>query len=91
MPVQHSLPAKNTRSQRNPAVLTPTERVLLDHTPSFPQLSENLDRGPPKGAAAPSRRGGMKSRRSISFSGLLGSYPGRSEVARARIGEVEDE
>ncbi|MBW0518508.1 hypothetical protein O181_058223 [Austropuccinia psidii MF-1] len=41
--------------------------------------------------AAPSRRGGMKSRRSISFSGLLGGYPGMSEGARAILGEVEDE
>ncbi|MBW0488284.1 hypothetical protein O181_027999 [Austropuccinia psidii MF-1] len=41
--------------------------------------------------AAPSRRGGMKSRRSRSFSGLLGGYPGMSEGARARLGEVEDE
>ncbi|MBW0588762.1 hypothetical protein O181_128477 [Austropuccinia psidii MF-1] len=40
---------------------------------------------------APSRRGGMKSRRSRSFSGLLGVYPGMSEGARARIGEFEDE
>ncbi|MBW0575869.1 hypothetical protein O181_115584 [Austropuccinia psidii MF-1] len=41
--------------------------------------------------AAPSRRGGMKSRRSRSFSGLLGGYPGMSEGARERLGEVEDE
>ncbi|MBW0512049.1 hypothetical protein O181_051764 [Austropuccinia psidii MF-1] len=41
--------------------------------------------------AAPSRRGGMKSRRSRSFSGLLGGYPGMSEGVRARLGEVEDE
>ncbi|MBW0489605.1 hypothetical protein O181_029320 [Austropuccinia psidii MF-1] len=41
--------------------------------------------------AAPSRRGGMKSRRSRSFSGLLGGYPGTSEGARARLGEVENE
>ncbi|MBW0579410.1 hypothetical protein O181_119125 [Austropuccinia psidii MF-1] len=40
---------------------------------------------------APSRRGGMKSRRSRSFSGLLGGYPGMSEGSRARLGEVEDE
>ncbi|MBW0483529.1 hypothetical protein O181_023244 [Austropuccinia psidii MF-1] len=39
MPVQHSPPANNTRSQRNPAVLTPTARVPLDHTPSVHQLS----------------------------------------------------
>ncbi|MBW0480494.1 hypothetical protein O181_020209 [Austropuccinia psidii MF-1] len=72
MPVQDSPPAKNTRSQRNPAVFTPTAR-------------------PPIEGAAPSRRGGMKSRRSISFSGLLGGYPDMSEVARARLGEAEGE
>ncbi|MBW0497009.1 hypothetical protein O181_036724 [Austropuccinia psidii MF-1] len=84
-------PAKNTRSQRNPAVLTPTARVPIDNTPSVHQLSANLDRGPPMEGAAPSRKGGMKSRRSRSFSGLLGGYPGMSEGVRARIGEVEDE
>ncbi|MBW0575633.1 hypothetical protein O181_115348 [Austropuccinia psidii MF-1] len=41
--------------------------------------------------AAPSRRGGMKSRRSRSFSGPLGGSPGLSEGARARLGEAEDE
>ncbi|MBW0490898.1 hypothetical protein O181_030613 [Austropuccinia psidii MF-1] len=41
--------------------------------------------------AIPSRRGGMKSRRSRSFSGLLGGYPGMSEGARAMLGEAEDE
>ncbi|MBW0505473.1 hypothetical protein O181_045188 [Austropuccinia psidii MF-1] len=91
MPVQNTPPAKNTRSQRNPAVLTPTARVRPDHTPSFHQLSANSDRGPPMEGAAPSRRGGMKSRRSRSFSGLLFGYPGMSEGARARLGEVEDE
>ncbi|MBW0508385.1 hypothetical protein O181_048100 [Austropuccinia psidii MF-1] len=40
--------------------------------------------------AAPSRRGGMKSRRSRSFSGLLGGYLGMSEGARARLAEAED-
>ncbi|MBW0514255.1 hypothetical protein O181_053970 [Austropuccinia psidii MF-1] len=40
---------------------------------------------------APSRRVGMKSRRSRYFSGLLGGYPGMSEGSRARVGEVEDE
>ncbi|MBW0499412.1 hypothetical protein O181_039127 [Austropuccinia psidii MF-1] len=91
MPVQNSPPAKNTRSQRNPDVLTPTARVPLDRTSSVHQLSENLDRGPPMEGAAPSRRGGMKSRRSRSFSGLLCGYPGMSEGARARLGEVKDE
>ncbi|MBW0551752.1 hypothetical protein O181_091467 [Austropuccinia psidii MF-1] len=40
---------------------------------------------------APSRRQIMKSRRSRSFSGLLGCYPGISKGARARVGEAEDE
>ncbi|MBW0480838.1 hypothetical protein O181_020553 [Austropuccinia psidii MF-1] len=40
---------------------------------------------------APSRRGGMKSRRSRSFTGLLGGYLGMSEGERARLGEAEDE
>ncbi|MBW0463727.1 hypothetical protein O181_003442 [Austropuccinia psidii MF-1] len=88
---QHSPPAKNTRCQRILAVLTPTARAPLDRTPSVHQLSANLDRGPPMEGAAPSRRGGMESRRSRSFSGLLGGYPGISEGERARLGEVEDE
>ncbi|MBW0487467.1 hypothetical protein O181_027182 [Austropuccinia psidii MF-1] len=67
MPVQHSPPSKNTISQRNQAVLTPTARVPLHRTPSVHQLSANLDRGPPMEGAAPSRKGGMKSRRSRSF------------------------
>ncbi|MBW0516570.1 hypothetical protein O181_056285 [Austropuccinia psidii MF-1] len=91
MPVQHIPPAKNTRSQRNTAILTPTARVPPDRTPSVHQLGANLDRGPPMEGAEPSRRGGMKSRRSRSFSGLLGGYPGISEGARARLGEPEDE
>ncbi|MBW0586723.1 hypothetical protein O181_126438 [Austropuccinia psidii MF-1] len=91
MPVQHSPPAKNTRSQRIPAVLTPTARAPLDQTPSVHQLSSNLDRGPPMEGEAPPRRVGMKSRRSRSFSGILSGYPGMSEGARARLGEVEDE
>ncbi|MBW0498775.1 hypothetical protein O181_038490 [Austropuccinia psidii MF-1] len=54
-------------------------------------MSANLDRGPPKEGEAPSRRGGIKSRRSIPFSGLLGGYPGMSEGERARLGEVKYE
>ncbi|MBW0579795.1 hypothetical protein O181_119510 [Austropuccinia psidii MF-1] len=91
MPVQNSPPAKNTRSRGTPAVLTPTARVPLDRPPSVHQLSANLDRGPPMEGAEPSRRGGMKYRRSRSFSGLLGGYPGMSEGVRARLGEAEDE
>ncbi|MBW0513114.1 hypothetical protein O181_052829 [Austropuccinia psidii MF-1] len=91
MPVQHSPPAKNSSSQRNPAVLTPTARVPLDCTPSVHKLSANLYRGLPMEGAAPSRRGGMKSRRPRSLSGLLGGYPGISEGARERLREAEDE
>ncbi|MBW0493634.1 hypothetical protein O181_033349 [Austropuccinia psidii MF-1] len=91
IPVQHSPPAKNTRSQRHQAVLTPTARDPLDCTPSVPQLSANLDRGPPMEDTAPSRRGGVKSRRSRSFSGLLGGYPSISKGPRSRSGEAEDE
>ncbi|MBW0471047.1 hypothetical protein O181_010762 [Austropuccinia psidii MF-1] len=91
MPVQHSSPAKNTRSQRNQAVLTPTERAPLDCTTSVHQLSENLDRRPQMKGAAPSRRGGAKSRRSRSFSGLLGAYQSISQGPRSRLAEVEDE
>ncbi|MBW0499938.1 hypothetical protein O181_039653 [Austropuccinia psidii MF-1] len=48
-----------------------------------------LVRGPSMEGEAPSRRGGMKSRGSRSFSGLLGGYPVISEGARERLGETE--
>ncbi|MBW0525603.1 hypothetical protein O181_065318 [Austropuccinia psidii MF-1] len=91
MPVQHSPPAKNKRSHRHQAVLTPTEMAPLDCTPSVHQLSANLDRGPLMEGAAPSRRGGVKTRRSRSFSGLLGGYPRISQWPRSRSGEAKDE
>ncbi|MBW0593424.1 hypothetical protein O181_133139 [Austropuccinia psidii MF-1] len=43
-----------------------------------------------EGAALPGT-GEMKSRISRSCSGLLGGYPGISEGASTRLGEVEDE
>ncbi|MBW0589342.1 hypothetical protein O181_129057 [Austropuccinia psidii MF-1] len=47
MPIQHSPPARQTRSQaRTQAVLTPTPRDPLDGTPVVPQLRAKLDRGP---------------------------------------------
>ncbi|MBW0538219.1 hypothetical protein O181_077934 [Austropuccinia psidii MF-1] len=91
MPVQHSPPAKKKTSQIHQAVLTPTERAPLDHTPSVHQLSSNLDRGSPIKGAAPSRRGGVNSRRSRSFPGLLGGYPRISQGPRGGLGESEDE
>ncbi|MBW0562868.1 hypothetical protein O181_102583 [Austropuccinia psidii MF-1] len=91
MPVQNSPPAKNTRSQIHQAVLTPTERAPLDRTPSVHQLSSNLDRGPPMEGEPLFRRGGVKSRRTISFPVLLGGYPSISQGPRNRSGEAEDE
>ncbi|MBW0531181.1 hypothetical protein O181_070896 [Austropuccinia psidii MF-1] len=47
MPVQHSPPERQTRSQaRTQAVLTSTPRAPLDGTPAVPQLWANLDRLP---------------------------------------------
>ncbi|MBW0556427.1 hypothetical protein O181_096142 [Austropuccinia psidii MF-1] len=91
MPVQHSPPANNTRSQRNISVLTPTARVPLDCTPSVHQLSATLDRGPPMEGEGHSRRGGMKSRRSRSFSVLLGDKEGEESVEEENSGETEVE
>ncbi|MBW0561253.1 hypothetical protein O181_100968, partial [Austropuccinia psidii MF-1] len=62
IPVQHSPPTKNTRSQTNQAVLTPIARSPLGLKPSVNQLSANLDRGPPMERAEPSRRGGTRRR-----------------------------
>ncbi|MBW0483074.1 hypothetical protein O181_022789 [Austropuccinia psidii MF-1] len=62
MTVQNSPPAKNTRYQRNQAVLTPTERAPPDRTLSVHQVNENLDRGPPTEGAETSTRGGPRRR-----------------------------
>ncbi|MBW0537679.1 hypothetical protein O181_077394 [Austropuccinia psidii MF-1] len=51
----------------------------------------NLDRGLPMEGEAPSRRGGVKSRRSTPFSGLLGGYPSIYKGPRSKLGEAEDE
>ncbi|MBW0503512.1 hypothetical protein O181_043227 [Austropuccinia psidii MF-1] len=91
MPVQYSPPAKNTRPQRDQAVITPKARAPLSRTPSGNQLSENLDRGPPMEGEGPSRRGGVKSRRSRSFSVFLGVYPSISQGPRYILGEAEAE
>ncbi|MBW0503889.1 hypothetical protein O181_043604 [Austropuccinia psidii MF-1] len=57
MPIQHSPPERQTRSQARPqAVLTPTPRAPLDGTPAVPQLRAQLDRGPHMEGAAPSRK-----------------------------------
>ncbi|MBW0527990.1 hypothetical protein O181_067705 [Austropuccinia psidii MF-1] len=57
----------------------------------FHQLNGNLDRGPPVEGEAPSRRGGVKSRRSRSFSGSLGGQSSIYQGTRSKLGEAEDE
>ncbi|MBW0478925.1 hypothetical protein O181_018640 [Austropuccinia psidii MF-1] len=57
MPVQHSPPARQTRSQASAkAVLTSTPRASLYGTPAVPQLRAHLDRGPNLEVAAPSMK-----------------------------------
>ncbi|MBW0524050.1 hypothetical protein O181_063765 [Austropuccinia psidii MF-1] len=81
MPIQHSPPARQTRSQaRTQAVLTPTPRAPLDGTPAVSQLRAKLDRGPTLEGAALSRKEGRVPRRSSSFSGVVGGFPGTSRV-----------
>ncbi|MBW0584774.1 hypothetical protein O181_124489 [Austropuccinia psidii MF-1] len=53
MPLQHSPPARQARTQ---AFLTPTPRAPLDDTPEVPQLRAQLDRGPCMEGEAPSRK-----------------------------------
>ncbi|MBW0472736.1 hypothetical protein O181_012451 [Austropuccinia psidii MF-1] len=81
MPIQHSAPARQTRSHaRAQAVLTLTPRASLYRTPAVPQLRAQLDRGLNMEGAAPSRKEGREPRRSISLSGVVGRFPGLSRV-----------
>ncbi|MBW0551661.1 hypothetical protein O181_091376 [Austropuccinia psidii MF-1] len=77
MPVQHSPPARQTRSQaRAQAVLTATQRAPFYRPPEVPQLRAQLDRGPHMEGVAPSRKEGRGPRRSSLFSGVVGQFPG---------------
>ncbi|MBW0571657.1 hypothetical protein O181_111372 [Austropuccinia psidii MF-1] len=88
MPIQHSPPARQTRSQaRTQAVLTPTPRAPLDGTPAVPQLRAKLDRGPILEGAAPSRKQGRVPRGSSSFLGVVGGFPGTSRTIFRDPGE----
>ncbi|MBW0519644.1 hypothetical protein O181_059359 [Austropuccinia psidii MF-1] len=92
MPVEHSPPARQTRSQaRTQAVLTPTPRAPLDGTPAVPQLRAKLDRGPKMEGAAPSIQEGRGPRRSISLSGVVGGFPGVSRTSLKVPGEDDEE
>ncbi|MBW0574930.1 hypothetical protein O181_114645 [Austropuccinia psidii MF-1] len=88
MPLQHSPPARQTRSQaRTQSFLTPTPRAPLDGTPAASQLRAKLDRGPILEGAAPSRKEGRVPRRSSSFSGVVGVFPGTSRTIFKGPGE----
>ncbi|MBW0467509.1 hypothetical protein O181_007224 [Austropuccinia psidii MF-1] len=90
MPAQHSPLAKNTRSQRHQAALTPTARAPLDCTPSVHQLSEALDRGPSMEGAAPSRRGGGPKSIFGEAEDEEGEESEETEVAASLAGAPED-
>ncbi|MBW0515444.1 hypothetical protein O181_055159 [Austropuccinia psidii MF-1] len=94
MPFQNSPPARQTRSQaRVQVVLTPTPRSPLDGIPEVPQLRAQLDRGPRMERAAQSRKEGRGPRRSSSFSGVVGRFPGLSRTnlkGPAEDGEEEE-
>ncbi|MBW0480195.1 hypothetical protein O181_019910 [Austropuccinia psidii MF-1] len=92
MPFQHSPPARHTRSQaRAQSVLTSTPRVPLDGTPAVPQLKTQLDREPHLGGAAPSTKEGRGTRRSSSFSGVVGRFPRLSRTTFKGPGEDGEE
>ncbi|MBW0461363.1 hypothetical protein O181_001078 [Austropuccinia psidii MF-1] len=66
MPVQHSPPARQTRSHpRAQAVLTPTPRAPLEGTPAVPELGAKLDKGPFLQGEAPSRKEGKEEENSV--------------------------
>ncbi|MBW0500347.1 hypothetical protein O181_040062 [Austropuccinia psidii MF-1] len=70
MPIQHSPPARQTRSQaRAQAALTPAPRAPIEGNAAIPQLRAQFDRGPHLEEAPQSRKEGRGPRRSISFSG----------------------
>ncbi|MBW0560351.1 hypothetical protein O181_100066 [Austropuccinia psidii MF-1] len=92
MPIKHSPPARKTRSQaRAQAALPPTPRAPLSGTPAVPQLRAQLDRGPHMEGTAPSRKEGRGPRRSNSFSGVVGKFPGLSRTTFKGPGEDGEE
>ncbi|MBW0571464.1 hypothetical protein O181_111179 [Austropuccinia psidii MF-1] len=93
MPIKHSPSVRQTRSQaRTKAVLTPTPRAPLDCTPAIPQLRAHLDRVPNLEVPASSRKEGRVPRRSSSFSGVVGRFPGLPRTALTGPGDdVEEE
>ncbi|MBW0587961.1 hypothetical protein O181_127676 [Austropuccinia psidii MF-1] len=92
MPIQHSPPERQTRSQaRAQTVLTPTPRAPLDGTPAVPQLRAQLDRGPHMEGAAPSRKEGRGPIRSNSFPVVVSGLQGLSSTNLKGPGEDGEE
>ncbi|MBW0468877.1 hypothetical protein O181_008592 [Austropuccinia psidii MF-1] len=95
MPIQNSPPARQTRSKaRTQAVLNPTPRAPLNGTSEVLHLRAKLYRGPILEGAAPSRKEGRGPRRSSSFSGVIGGFPGTSKTifrGSEEDGEEEEE
>ncbi|MBW0467368.1 hypothetical protein O181_007083 [Austropuccinia psidii MF-1] len=88
MPVQHSPPARQTSAQaRAQGVLTTTPRAPLDGTPEVLQLRACLDRGPVMQREAPLKKEERGPRSSISFSGVVGNFPGISRTTLKGPGE----
>ncbi|MBW0557304.1 hypothetical protein O181_097019 [Austropuccinia psidii MF-1] len=65
-------------------------RAPLDGTPEVPQLRASLDRGQNMKGEAPSRKEGRGSRRSSSFSGVFGTFPGISSPS-LKVHDEDDE
>ncbi|MBW0472641.1 hypothetical protein O181_012356 [Austropuccinia psidii MF-1] len=92
MPIPHSSPARQARSQaRTQAVLTSIPRAPIDFTPAVSQLRAKFDRGPILEGAAQSRKEGRGRRRSNSFSGVVGRFPGTSRIIFRGLGEDGEE
>ncbi|MBW0469713.1 hypothetical protein O181_009428 [Austropuccinia psidii MF-1] len=85
MPIQHSPPARKTRSQaRTQADLTATPRAPLGGTAAVPQLRANWTEDP-------FWKEGKGPRRSSSFSGVVGGFTGTSKTIFKGPGEDGEE
>ncbi|MBW0566694.1 hypothetical protein O181_106409 [Austropuccinia psidii MF-1] len=92
MPLQNSTPARQTRFfAQAQDVLTPTTRAPLHGNTAVPPLKAQLDRGPIKEEAEPSRKEGRVPRRYSYFSGVVGGFPGMSRTTFRGPGEDGEE
>ncbi|MBW0552379.1 hypothetical protein O181_092094 [Austropuccinia psidii MF-1] len=82
MPVQHSPPSRQNSN---------CSHSNSKGSPAVPQLRAKLDRGPILEGEAPSIPEGRGPRRSSSFSGVVGRFPGTSRTIFTGPGEEEEE